>query len=359
MSTSLALIISLLLLAGNAFFVGAEFALISARRSVIEPRAEEGGWAARITLRAMERVSLMMAGAQLGITLCTLGLGVLAEPAIAHALEGPFGDLGVPDSLVHPAALVVALFLVGGLHVVLGEMVPKNIALAGPDRSALALGPPIVAVVKVLHPVIWALNKTANGVLRLIGVTPTDEVTSAFTRDEVAGLVEESQREGLLDADETRLLSGALTFEERDASAVLLPMDTVVTLPITVTPAEVEETSGRTGFSRFPVTREGEMIGYLHLKDALEVKEKHRNRPIAESWIRALPTVRLTDQLREVLEVMQSSGAHLARVVVRGAQGRGKTLGLVALEDVLEELIGEVRDAAQQIESSDNDSGGP
>lgn len=351
MSTTLALTISLFLLAGNAFFVGAEFALISARRSVIEPRAEDGHWAARITLGAMEQVSLMMAGAQLGITLCTLGLGALAEPAIAHGLEGVFHDFGIPESLVHPVALLVALFLVGGLHVILGEMVPKNIALAGPDRSALALGPPMAAVVKVLKPVIWLLNKSANGVLRLVGVTPSDEVTSAFTRDEVAGLVEESRREGMLDADETRLLTGALEFEERDAGAVLLPMETIVTLPITVTPAEVEEAAGRTGFSRFPVTRDGEMIGYLHLKDALEVKEKHRNRPIAESWVRPLPTVRLTDPLREVLEAMQSSNAHLARVVVRGGRGRSKTVGVLALEDVLEELIGEVRDAAQQIET--------
>ena len=218
MSPALALTISLVLLVGNAFFVGAEFALISARRSVIEPRAEEGHWAARITLNSMENVSLMMAGAQLGITLCTLGLGALAEPAIAHGLEVPFHDLGIPESLVHPAALVVALFFVGGLHVVLGEMVPKNIALAGPDRSALALAPPMAAVVRVLKPVIWLLNKSANGVLRLVGVTPSDEVTSAFTRDEVAGLVEESQREGMLDDDETRLLTGALEFEERDAS---------------------------------------------------------------------------------------------------------------------------------------------
>lgn len=352
MSPVLALTISLFLLIGNAFFVGAEFALISARRSVIEPRAEEGGWAAKITLHAMERVSLMMAGAQLGITLCTLGLGALAEPAIAHALEVPFEDIGIPYSLVHPAAVAVALLFVGSLHVVLGEMVPKNIALAGPDRSAMVLAPLMAAVVKVLHPIIWLLNITANGVLRLIGVTPTDEVTSAFTRDEVAGLVEESQREGMLDADESRLLAGALGFEERDASAVLLPIETIVTLPITVTPAEVEEAAGKTGFSRFPVTRGGEMIGYLHLKDALEVKDKHRNRPIAESWVRPLPTVRLDDRLRQVLEAMQSSGAHLARVVNRSSSGRGETVGVVALEDVLEELIGEVRDAAQQIESS-------
>lgn len=349
MSTALALTISLFLLIGNAFFVGAEFALISARRSVIEPRAEEGGWVARITLKAMENVSLMMAGAQLGITLCTLGLGALAEPAIAHELEVPFHDWGLSESLVHPVAVVIALFFVGGLHVVLGEMVPKNIALAGPERSALALAPPLTMVVRILYPAIFTLNLIANGVLRLIGVTPSNEVTSAFTRDEVAGLVEESRREGMLDADESRLLAGALEFEERDAAAVLLPIDTIVTVPIKVTPAEVEQIAGRTGFSRFPVTRDDEMIGYLHLKDALEVKDKHRNRPIAESWVRPLPTVRLDDQLREILKVMQASGAHLARVVVRGARGTGETVGVVALEDVLEELIGEVRDATQRI----------
>ena len=139
MSTPLALTVSLLLLAGNAFFVGAEFALISARRSVIEPRAEEGRSGRPSDLRAMEKVSLMMAGAQLGITLCTLGLGALAEPAIAHSLEVPFESAGLPEALVHPVAVAIALLIVGGLHVVLGEMVPKNIALAGPDRSALAL----------------------------------------------------------------------------------------------------------------------------------------------------------------------------------------------------------------------------
>lgn len=343
MSAVAALGISALLLVGNAFFVGAEFALISARRTVIEPRADGGSRPARVTLYAMENVSLMMAGAQLGITLCTLGLGALAEPAIAHGLEGPFHSLGIPDSAIHPVALLIALLLVGGLHVILGEMVPKNMALAGPDRSAMILAPPLVLVVRVLHPVIWLLNWVANGVIRLLGVTPRNEVASAFTRDEVAGLVEESRREGMLDSHESSLLTGALSFDERDAGTVLLPLDEVVSLPIAATPAEVEDAAARTGFSRFPITREGELIGYLHLKDALEVKDKHRNRPIAESWVRPLPTVRRTDGIRSALETMQNSGSHLARVL--GPDGR--TVGVIALEDVLEELIGEVRDATQ------------
>ncbi|ADB54082.1 hemolysin family protein [Conexibacter woesei] len=336
--------LTVVLLALNAFFVGAEFALISARRSSIEPRAEEGSRPARVALYAMEHVSLMMAGAQLGITICTLGLGVLGEPAIAHLLEVPFEDAGLPSALIHPVAFVIALGLIGFLHVVLGEMVPKNIALAGPDRSALVLAPPLVLIVRVLHPAIAGLNWVANGVLRLAGVRPQDEVTSAFTRDEVAGLVEESRREGLLDPSEGHVLVEALKFAERDARSVLLPLDTLETVPLDVTPAEVEELAARTGFSRFPVRdAEGGLVGYLHLKDALELRERHRTRPIAQRWIRPLPSVAATDRLRAVLATMQRSGAHLAQVL----DAAGNVLGVAALEDVLEELVGEIRDESR------------
>jgi len=340
----LAIGLTVLLLALNGFFVGAEFSLISARRSSIEPRAEEGHRMARIALYAMEHVSLMMAGAQLGITLCTIGLGVLGEPAIAHLLEGPFDDVGVPSALVHPIAFVIALGLIGFLHVVLGEMVPKNIALAGPDRAVLVLAPPMVLIVRVLHPFIAFFNWTANVTLRLAGVRPKDEVTSAFTRDEVAGLVEESRREGLLDPSEGHVLIEALKFAERDASSVLLGLDRLVAVRDDVTPAEVERLAATTGFSRFPVRdADGDLVGYLHLKDALELRERHRTRPIAQRWIRPLPHVLVTDTLRSVLATMQRSGAHLAQVLDR----TGRPLGVVALEDVLEELVGEIRDESR------------
>jgi CBS domain containing-hemolysin-like protein len=284
----------------------------------------------------------MMAGAQLGITICSLGLGYLGEPAIAHLLEGPFESLGIPEALVHPIAFTIALAIVGYLHVILGEMVPKNLALAGPERAALVLAPPLAVIVRILHPAIAVLNHMANLILRAMGVTPKDEVTSAFTRDEVAGLVEESRREGLIDPHERRLLVGALTFEERDAGSVLLPLDRLDILPSDVTPAAVEDAVARTGHSRFPVRRDGDLVGYLHLKDALEFEAVHRNRPIAPSWIRPLASVGEGDRLRTVLATMQRAGAHLARV-----EGPDGTLrGVVALEDVLEELVGEVRDEA-------------
>ena len=342
-STGIAIGVSVVLLAANAFFVAAEFALVSARRSAIEARAAAGGWASRVTLKAMENVSLMIAGAQLGITICSLGLGYLGEPAIAHVLEGPFEEIGVPGSVLHPVAFVIALSLIGYLHVVLGEMVPKNIALAGPSRSALVLAPPLTAIVRVFRPAIALLNWIANATLRAVGVRVQDEVTSAFTRDEVAGLVDESRREGLLDQHEGRLLIGALKFEERDARTVLLPVDRLETVTPDVTPHELEQVAARTGYSRFPVSRGNQLDGYLHIKDVLEFEDVHRNRPIAESWIRPLADVRETERLRSVLATMQRSRAHLARVT---AADSDQVVGVVALEDVLEELVGEIRDEA-------------
>ena len=173
MSAPAAIGLAVLLLLGNAFFVGSEFAMISARRSQIEPLAVDGSRLAAVALKAMENISLVIAINQLGITLCSLGLGAVGEPAVAHLIEVPLEAAGVPSGLLHPIALVVALALVTVLHMVLGEMVPKNITIAGPDRAAIALGPPMVKVVTVLKPLIWFFNTTANGFVRLFGVTPS------------------------------------------------------------------------------------------------------------------------------------------------------------------------------------------
>lgn len=345
MSDLQAILLAVVLLGLNAFFVGAEFALITARRTQIEPRAAAGSRVARTTLRAMENVSLMMAGAQLGITVCSLGLGAIGEPALAHLIEPLFARFGVPEALLHPVAFVLAMTVVVFLHVVLGEMVPKNIALAGPDRSALVLGPPLVAVVTVLKPFIVGLNAVANGILRLLRVQPKGEVSSTFTREEVAGLVEESRRERLLDADEYDLLAGALGFGEGTVERVLLPAEGLATVPRGARVAEVEQRCAETGFSRFPVRDSGgELTGYLHVKDVLETEPGRRERAVADKWIRPLATVRPGDRLHDALRVMQARGAHLARV----ADAEGTVYGVVTMEDVLEELVGEIRDAGQR-----------
>ena len=342
MSGAVGLLVALLLLVINAYFVAAEFALISSRRSSIEPLAEAGSRRARVTLRAMEQVSLLLAGAQLGITLASLGLGAVAEPAVAHQLERLFDAVGAPDSLLHPVSFVIALLIVVFLHVVLGEMVPKNVALAGPERTALLLVPALTWLVRVLRPAIATLNGLANVTLRAVRITPRAEVASAFTSDEVAGLISQSHREGLLDEEEHERLAGALGFEARTARSVLLPLDDLVTVVPDVTPREIERLTVRTGYSRFPVrtrrTVKSGLAGYVHLKDVLESDPGLRAAPVAAKRIRPLLHIGADDTLASVLETMQANGAHLARVT----ESDGTLLGVVALEDVLAALIGEV-----------------
>ncbi len=344
MSAGPALSLALLLLVGNAFFVGGEFSIMAARRSQIEPLAAGGSRRARTTLVAMESISAMLATAQLGVTVCSLGLGAVAEPAIAHLLEDGFERVHVPEQLLHPVSFTLALTLVVYLHVVVGEMVPKNLAIAGPDRAALLLAPPLVWLSRALSPVIRLLNGFANGSLRLVGVTTKDEVTSAFTAEEVQSIVTESQREGLL-VDGQELVRGALEFSERDAGDVAVPVADLVCVGDGTTPAEVERLVSRTGFSRFPVLDAGgELAGYLHLKDVLYADDERYDEPVPAKRVRSLVTVGAADEVEDVLAAMQRSGAHLARVV--GADGR--VGGVVFLEDVLEELVGEVRDATRR-----------
>jgi len=342
MSAPASLGLALLLLLGNAFFVGAEFALVSARRTQIEPRAEAGSAMARITLRAMENMSLVIGVNQLGITVCSLVLGAVGEPAVAHLVEPGLHALHVPESFLHPIAFVLALAVVVYLHVVLGEMIPKNLALAGPDRAALVLGPPIWAIVTVLRPVIVVINACASVVLRIFGVRIMDEVSSTYTREEVAALVEESRGEGLIEAEEYDRLAGALGFTEKPVSTVLMPPESLTTIRRGSTAADVEAVCAATGFSRFPVVDGEELLGYLHIKDVLETDESLRDRVVEDKWIRPFAPVSADDLLHDALETLQRRGAHMAVVV----DAEGRTLGLATLEDVIEELVGEIRDAA-------------
>jgi len=335
------LLLTAALLLLSAFFVGAEFALIGARRSKIESDARAGKKLHRVALYALEHVSLMMAGAQLGITICAVALGVVSEPVIAHALEGPLEAIGVPSVLLHPIALIIALAAITYLHVVMGEMVPKNIAIAGPERTTLALALPFVLFVWLLYPLLWLLNAVANGVLRLVGVTPQNEVTSTFTPEEVAELVVQSRTAGLLDEEEEQLIRSALAFPERKVENVLLPVDQIKTLPARVTYAELEE-AARGGFSRFPVESEhgGSFLGYLHVKDTLTIDKHKMDAPLDPATIRPLPEAAHDDDLRSVLTAMQSTHSHLA--IIRDQQGQ--VCGMVTLEDILGELVGQIRD---------------
>lgn len=330
------LLIGLATLVVNAFFVGAEFALISVRRSQIEPYAEEGDRRAKSVLWGLEHVSALMAAAQLGITLCTLILGVVAEPAIAHLLEPVFHALGVPTSAGHAVSFVIALAAATYLHMLLGEMVPKNIALAEPVRSALVLGPPLVTLSRGLRPVIFAINAFANALLKLMRIETKDEVTATFSDAELARLVKDSDEAGLIDDRTRERLHDALELGRRPVRDVVLPLERVVYARVGVTPEQLERLSAESGFSRFPVVDDGRRIlGYLHVKDALDASPRDLAFQVRD--MRPIARVRESTPLDDVLTAMRGSRTHVAAVL--GDDGR--LAGLVTMEDVLRELFGQ------------------
>jgi CBS domain containing-hemolysin-like protein len=328
------------LLGVNAFFVGAEFAVISARRSQIEPLAAQGNKAAKTTLWAMEHATLMLATSQLGITVCSLVILNVSEPAIHHLLEIPLGYTDLSPTAISAIAFGVALALVTFLHVVLGEMVPKNISFSVPDRAALILAPPLVFVAQVFKPVIFSLNWLANGVLRLFRVTPKDEATSAFTLDEVAGIVRQSTREGIL-MDNSGTLSAAFEFTTKRVSDVEVPLSNIVFLPADASPADLQRAVAAHGFSRYILTDGVTPVGYLHLKDVMDLTGTEAfAQPVPAKRVRRLATVLRDSDLEDALAAMRRTGSHVAG----SYDADGVATGVLFLEDIIEELVGEVDD---------------
>lgn len=345
MSIAGGLFITLLLLSINAFFVAGEFATTSTRRSQIEPLVAQGRRGAKQALFALEHVSLMLAICQLGVTVASTTLGAVAEPSIAHLVEAPLVAIGLPAASSHVVAFISALIIVLFLHVVFGEMVPKNISIAAPARMLLILAPVLVSIGHLIRPIIEAMDHIANWFVRLAGFEPQAEISATFTVEEVASIVELSQAEGKIQ-DDLGLLSGTLEFSEETANSAMVTLDELVMVPIDITPAQLEREVARTGYSRFPVVDEsGQISGYIHLKDTLYAQGEERDEPITAWRIRRMESVKESEEVEDVLRQMQRTGTHCALV----EDDNGDTQGVVFLEDIIEELVGEVRDSLQRV----------
>lgn len=338
-------VVTILLLLINAFFVGAEFAAMSARRSQLEPLAQAGDAKAKVAMDALQHTGLLLATCQLGITVASVLLGAISEAALHHALEPVMARIGVPHAFTDVTALVLAIAIVVYLHVVVGEMIPKNISISAPEKAARMLVPPLVQVAKVAGPIIQVMDRVSKALVRALGVEPKDEVSSAFTAAEVAHIVDESHREGLVGGEQVGLLGSALEFSEKNASDVGVPLSDLVTVPVGARPIDIEHLVAKHGFSRYPVMNgSGEMFGYLHLKDVLYADETERHESVPAKRVRLMTTVRPSDEVETVLATMQESSTHVARVIDEA----GETTGVVFLEDLIEELVGEVEDATQR-----------
>jgi CBS domain containing-hemolysin-like protein len=347
----LALLAAVLLLAGNAFFVGAEFALISVRRDRLEALGVGPGTrarAARTVLRATGQLPRMLAASQLAITVCSLLLGRLGEPAVARIVERPLRAVGLPADAATPVGFAGSLLIVVVAHMLLGEMVPRNIALAGPERAALLLVPPFLWFTTAVRPLIALFILMARGVLHLLRVRPRDELSTGFTSGELADLIAESQREGLLDAAESDRLTRTLTAVRTTVADVLVPRDELVSLPPSPRVDDVTAAVAATGFSRFPVRSPADpsWVGYLHVKDVLDLLDHADGADVQvpAQRIRGLPEVRADARLDSAVAALRASRAHLARAVDQ----TGTTVGLVALEDLVEAFVGTVRDATHR-----------
>ena len=329
----------ILFLLANGFFVAAEFAYITARRNLIEA---SGNRNARTAVRLNKELSLSLAAAQLGITIASVLLGAVAEPALAHMLENVIGLAPLPDGVVHGIALAIALLIVVFLHMVIGEMAPKNIAISNPERAATALALPFRGFIVVFRPLIALLNATANGVLRLSGVEPADALEVGHSAEDLAVIIGTGRKEGVIEDFAHRLLSGAIVFGDLDASAVMVPRPDVKVAPATASVAEVRELMLVTGHSRIPIIAEDidDVLGFVHVKDLIAVDEEAHSQPIPRPSIREALGVPETAPLRSVLSEMRRVRSHLAVVV----DEHGGTAGIITLEDIAEELVGEIAD---------------
>jgi CBS domain containing-hemolysin-like protein len=340
---------TILLVGANAFFVGAEFSLIAARRDRLEALAEQGRSRALTVIGAGEQLPLMFAGAQLGITVSSILLGRLGEPAVADLLRHPFDLLDISPALLHTASLAVALAIVVTLHVLLGEMVPKNIAMAGPEKAAMLLIPVYLVYVRAVRPVIAFYNRCSNATLRALRVRPRDELDVTVSTVELSEMIAESVSEGLLDPEEHTRLTRALQIRNRTVADVAVPVAEIRAVPVAApgsgpTVEAIEKALATTGYSRFPIIDvNGRFLGYLHIKDVLSLGDDPRA-VVEVTRVRPLPHFPESLSVPEALSRMRRSNSHLALVTGQD----GTVVAMVALEDVVRDLVGTVRDGTQR-----------
>ena len=332
------------LLLANGFFVASEFAVFSARRAQIEPRAEAGSKPAKLTIKGMENVSLILASCQLGVTISSLLILIVVEPSVHELLKDPLHLIGLSEEVEGIASFAITLVLVTFLHVLIGEMVPKNIAFSIPERAALVLVPIAYGLALFLKPVVVSLNAIANTTLRMFGVNPKNEANTAYTLDQVENIVEHSTREGVL-SDETGAIGNTFEFTDKKVQDILVPIDHLITFTLEVTPREIEQAVAKHGFSRYIILDEqGEIEGYLHLKDVIDSDEEEADEPVQRKLIRTVKSIGGTVELEDALALMKRDRQHL----MANFNDDGKLVGLLFLEDILEELVGEVKDATRR-----------
>ena len=348
------LLVTLVLVVFNGFFVAMEFALVGSRRARLEELAEGGSRRARTALDASSDLTMQLAGAQLGVTMASLGIGFFGEPTFSHLIESALeGLFDLPHGVVRAIGFVFGLGIVVFIHMVIGEVVPKNLALAGPERALLWMAPPSRLYLKLFRPAVRILQSMANFGVRRFGVEPRDELTSAHTAAELAVMLSESHEEGLIEEFAHDLLTGVLDFGGRNVASVMVERDDIVAVPRTATVAEIEQAVITSGHSRVPVIDNDldGVLGFIHSKDLLVLTAEDQQKPLPLRLVRRMLVVPIDRSLEAVLLSMRRERVHFA--LVRDLDRR--TVGVVTLEDLLEELVGEILDESDDEEAARRD----
>lgn len=336
------LAVGLLLTIGTGLFVASEFALVNLDRADLEARQARGERGLATTIRALKRTATHLSSAQLGITLTTLLTGYTIEPAMSRLLAGPLAAISVPEAWIRPVGTVVAIAFATLLSMIIGELAPKNLALAMPELTARLVSPFQIAFTTVFGAVVHVLNGFSNGLLRRFGIEPKEELSSARTAEELASLVRRSAMEGSLEASTATLLTKAIDFAEYTAEDVMTPRTRLVTLEADDTAATVVGLARRSGHSRFPVIGDDadDVLGLVHVKQAVAVPRERRAQVAVSEFMSEALMVPASLPLDHLLGQLRGRGLQMAVLL----DEYGGTAGVVTLEDLVEELVGEVAD---------------
>ncbi|QYR24254.1 hemolysin family protein [Paenibacillus sp. sptzw28] len=336
------LLIVILLVLLNGFFVAAEFSLVKVRQSRLTQLSNEGNKRAKYALKVNRRLDTYLSATQLGITIASLGLGWVGEPAISELIVEPaMHQFGMTDvTVISTISVIIGFLVITFLHIVLGELAPKTLAIRKPESTSLWASMPLLLFYRLFLPAIWLLNGSANRLLRLLGVKPAHEDDSAHTEEEIRILMDQSARSGIIDKDELKLFDNIFEFSDRLAREVMLPRTDMDCLYAELSFAENMKTVYATKHTRYPVCVEDkdQLIGFVHITDLLtaDPDEEH----MLDKFLRPILNVPESMEISQVLKLMQHRHSQLAIVV----DEYGGTAGMLTTELILEEIVGEIHD---------------
>ncbi len=331
------------IIAWNAFFVSAEYAFVAVRRTRIDELVEEGSVAAKRVRRLLDDPARFISAFQVAITLSSLALGAVGEPAVSRVFEELFGNVGMlGDGAVVVISVILAFAIISSLHVVLGEIVPKTLTLSRAESVALTVVLPVTIFMWVFWPFIWVLREISEALIRLMGLESPSEMRLVHSEEELKLLISASHEEGVLEAEERQLLYKVFDFAETEARQVMVPRPDVVALQVDLTPDEAIEQTLNAPYTRYPVYGEtlDDLVGVVHIRHLFGARLQQSDATTLEAFVRPVPIVPETKKLDELLADFRRTNTHMAIVV----DEYGSTVGIATLEDVLEEIVGEIND---------------